>query len=98
MIGGSAKTRQRQPSKDDANAPQASKRLRFGPSLKRLKRFSRFYDSALLTGEKYREFCRNWSSAPILGSNQRASSMASSQIPYAAEQGICKAVSGNFSE
>src|SRR5207253_9281993 len=56
MIGGSAKTRQRQPSKDDANAPQASKRLRFGPSRKGLKRFSCFCDSARSGVPLFREF------------------------------------------
>jgi hypothetical protein len=47
--------------------------------------------------EKYREFCRNRRSGPIPASNQRLKSIASSQIPYATEQGICSPVSGNFS-
>src|SRR5947208_7579849 len=38
------------------NAPQASKRLRFGPSLKSLKRFSRFCDSARGSVPLFREF------------------------------------------
>src|SRR5260370_39894954 len=42
--------------RDDANAPQASKRLRFGPSLKSLKRFSRFCDSARGSVPLFREF------------------------------------------
>src|SRR5436190_12747530 len=38
-------------------APQASKRLRFGPSPKSLKRFSRFCDSTLGSVLLFREFC-----------------------------------------
>ena len=41
---------------DVANAPQASKRLRFGPSLKSLKRFSRFCVSARGSVSLFREF------------------------------------------
>jgi hypothetical protein len=51
----------------------------------------------LLNREKYREFRRNRRFAPISASNQRVNSIASSRIPYAPEQGISKAVSGNFS-
>src|SRR5213080_2164727 len=45
-----------------------------------------------------REFCKIRPSAAVSVSDQRADSMASSQIPYATEQGISKAISGNFSQ
>src|SRR5262249_9986827 len=43
-----------------------------------------------------REFCKFGASAAISASNQRANSKACRQIPYATEQGIFAAITGNF--
>src|SRR5436190_18716487 len=54
--GGIASKRSNRRKRDDADAPQASKRLRFGPSPKSLKRFSRFCRSACGSVLLFREF------------------------------------------
>ena len=43
-----------------------------------------------------REFCRIRPSIAIFASDQRADSIAYSRIPYATEQGILAAITGNF--
>src|SRR5215813_8103079 len=52
--------------------------------------------NSLLTREINREFRRIRPSTAISASNQRANSRACSQIPYATEQGIFAAITGNF--
>jgi hypothetical protein len=49
---------------------------------------------SLLTPKLTGNFARFWPSAAILVSVQRVNSIASSQIPYATEQGIFDDVSG----
>jgi hypothetical protein len=46
--------------------------------------------------EIYREFCRIWPFAAIFVFIRRANSNGYSQIPYATEQGIFAAITGNF--
>src|SRR2546421_3940506 len=52
--------------------------------------------NSLLNREINREFRKFRASAAISTSNQRANSKSCSQIPYATEQGIFAAITGNF--
>src|SRR5262249_14641196 len=53
--------------------------------------------NSLLTGKNTGNFAESGLSGGFQRPSQRVNSIASSRIPYVTEQGICKAVSGNFS-
>src|SRR5207244_6370994 len=69
-------------------------RIHLAPSVNQ--QLSRVFVESRYNREINREFRKFRASAAISTSNQRANSKSCSQIPYATEQGIFAAITGNF--